>query len=164
MRAWRAFIATSALLERRLDQQLRDDVGLSHLQYGILVQLAAAEGNAMRMTELADSMLNSKSGLTYQISQLEKAGLVQRAPCTIDVRGVYAALTDKGRKLMERAAPGHVALVRELLIDVLTRDQLTAISEGLGEASRRMLAQDDMASALKATEDPRPYASRYLDK
>lgn len=149
MRAWRAFIATSALLERRLDQQLRDDVGLSHLQYGILVQLAAAEGCAMRMTELADSMLNSKSGLTYQISQLEKAGLVQRAPCTIDVRGVYAALTDKGRKLMERAAPGHVSLVRELLIDVLTRDQLTAIAEGLGEASRRMLAQDGMASALK---------------
>jgi DNA-binding MarR family transcriptional regulator len=93
------------------------------------------------MTELADSMLNSKSGLTYQISQLEKAGLVHRAPCTIDVRGVYAALTDQGRELMERAAPGHVALVRELLIDVLTRDQLTAIAEGLGEASRRMLAR-----------------------
>ena len=84
MRAWQAFLAASALLDRRLDQQLRDDVGLSHLQYGILVQLAAAEGNAMRMTELADSLLNSKSGLTYQISQLEKAGLVYRAPCTID--------------------------------------------------------------------------------
>ncbi len=140
MRAWHAFLATGALMERRLDQQLRDDVGLSHLQYGILVQLSAAEGCAMRMTELADSMLNSKSGLTYQISQLEKAGLVVRAPCTIDVRGVYAALTDEGRKLMERAAPGHVALVRELLIDVLTRDQLTAIADGLGEASRRMLA------------------------
>lgn len=149
MRAWRAFIATSTLLDRRLDQQLRDDVGLSHLQYGILVQLAAAEGGAMRMTELADSLLNSKSGLTYQISQLEKAGLVQRAPCTIDVRGVYAALTDKGRKLMERAAPGHVSLVRELLIDVLTRDQLTAIAEGLGEASRRMLAQDGVAEPVR---------------
>ena len=149
MRAWRAFITTSTLLERRLDQQLRDDAGLSHLQYGILVQLAAAEGCAMRMTELADSMLNSKSGLTYQISQLEKAGLVHRAPCTIDVRGVYAALTDKGRELTERAAPGHVALVRELLIDVLTRDQLTAIAEGLGEASRRMLAQDAQSEPVR---------------
>lgn len=148
MRAWHAFLATGALMERRLDQQLRDDVGLSHLQYGILVQLSAAEGCAMRMTELADSMLNSKSGLTYQISQLEKAGLVHRAPCKVDVRGVYAALTDKGRDLMERAAPGHVALVRELLIDVLTRDQLTAIADGLGEANRRMLAKDPMASAL----------------
>jgi DNA-binding MarR family transcriptional regulator len=149
MRAWRAFITASALLDRRLDQQLRDEVGLSHLQYGILVQLAAAEGCAMRMTELADSMLNSKSGLTYQISQLEKAGLVHRAPCTVDVRGVYAALTDEGRKLMERAAPGHVALVRELFIDVLTREQLAAIADGLGEASRRMLAQDEMTPAPK---------------
>ena len=142
MRAWQAFVATSALLERRLDQQLREDVGLSHLQYGILARLSLAEGGAMRMTELADSMLNSKSGLTYQVSQLEKAGLVHRAPCTIDVRGVYAALTDKGRELMERAAPGHVALVRELLIDVLTRQQITAIADGLGEASRRMVAKD----------------------
>ena len=142
MRAWQAFLAASALLDRRLDQQLRDDVGLSHLQYEILVQLSAAEGNAMRMTELADSLLNSKSGLTYQISQLEKAGLVHRALCTVDVRGVYAALTDQGRELLERAAPGHVALVRELLIDVLSRDQLAAIADGLGEASRRMLDKD----------------------
>lgn len=145
MRAWQAFVATSTLLERRLDQQLRDDVGLSHLQYGILVQLSAAEGSAMRMTELADSLLNSKSGLTYQISQLEKAGLVHRAPCTIDVRGVYAALTDKGRELMERAAPGHVGVVRDLLIDVLTPEQITAIADGLGEASRRMLAKNAVA-------------------
>lgn len=149
MRAWQAFLAASALLDRRLDQQLREDVGLSHLQYEILVQLTAAEGNAMRMTELADSLLNSKSGLTYQISQLEKAGLVVRAPCTIDVRGVYAALTDEGRKLMQRAAPGHVALVRELLIDVLTRDQLTAIADGLGEASRRMLAEETTAQPTR---------------
>lgn len=141
MRAWRAFIAASALVERRLDHQLRSDVGLSHLQYAILVQLSESEGNAMRMTELAESLWNSKSGLTYQIAQLEKAGLVHRAPCTVDVRGVYAALTDEGRKLMERAAPGHVALVRELLIDVLTRDQLVAIADGLGEANRRMLAE-----------------------
>ncbi|PVG80740.1 MarR family transcriptional regulator [Nocardioides gansuensis] len=149
MRAWQAFLATSALLDRRLDQQLRDEVGLSHLQYEILVQLAAAEGNAMRMTELAASLLNSKSGLTYQISQLEKSGLVHRAPCTIDVRGVYAALTDEGRKLLERAAPGHVALVRELLIDVLTREQLTAIADGLGEASRRMLPKDGIAEPVR---------------
>lgn len=149
MRAWHAFIATSALMERRLDQQLRDDVGLSHLQYEILVQLSAADGHAMRMTELADSLLNSKSGLTYQISQLEKAGLVHRAPCTIDVRGVYAALTDQGMELLERAAPGHVALVRELLIDVLTSDQRAAIADGLGEASRRMLAKDGASEQVR---------------
>lgn len=140
MRAWHAFLAASALLDRRLDQQLKDDVGLSHLQYEILVQLSSAEGNALRMTDLAANLLNSKSGLTYQVSQLEKAGLVHRAPCTSDIRGVYAALTDKGKSMLERAAPGHVALVRQLLIDVLTREQLTALADGLGEANRRMLA------------------------
>jgi len=141
MRAWHAFLATSALLDRRLDQQLREEVDLSHLQYEILVRLSMAEGNALRMSDLADQLLNSKSGLTYQVSQLEKAGLVHRAPCTFDVRGVYAALTEKGLELLERAAPGHVALVRELLIDVLTREQLIALADGLGEAARRM--QDD---------------------
>jgi DNA-binding MarR family transcriptional regulator len=150
MRAWQAFITTSALLDRRLDQQLKEDVGLSHLQYEILAQLSAAEGNAMRMTELADSVLNSKSGLTYQISQLEKLGLVHRAPCTIDVRGVYAALSDKGREVLERAAPGHVALVRELLIDVLTREQLAAIADGLEEASRRMLPGNQVPSPTRS--------------
>jgi DNA-binding MarR family transcriptional regulator len=138
MRAWHAFLAAGALLNRRLDQQLKEDVGLSHLQYEILVRLSAAPDGEMRMRELADALLNSKSGLTYQVTQLEKAGLVRRRACPEDVRGVFAVLTDDGRRMLERAAPGHVELVRELLIDVLTREQLTALADGLGEASRRM--------------------------
>lgn len=140
MRAWHAFLAAGALIDRRLDQQLKDEVGISHLQYEILVRLSATCDHEMRMSELADALLNSKSGLTYQVSQLEKAGLVRRRSCTSDDRAVYAVLTDAGRELLDRAAPGHVALVRELLIDVLTPDQLAAIADGLGEVSRRMLA------------------------
>ena len=75
---------------------------------------------------------------TYQIGQLEKAGLVRRRSCPSDERAVYAVLTDDGMGLLERAAPGHVAMVRELLIDVLTPDQVRALADGLGEASRRM--------------------------
>ena len=138
MRAWHAFIAAGALMNRRLDQQLKEDVGLSHLQYEILVRLSAAPGRAMRMTELADSLINSKSGLTYQITQMEKAGLVRRQSCAYDVRGVFAELTDAGQEMLERAAPGHVALVREQLIDVLTDEQLAAIADGLGEVARRL--------------------------
>lgn len=139
MRAWHAFLAASALVDRRLDQQLKEDVGISHLQYEILVRLSANCDHEMRMTELADAVLNSKSGLTYQVSQLEKAGLVRRRSCTSDDRAVFAVLTPAGKRLLERAAPGHVALVRELLIDVLTPEQRHAIAEGLGEVSRRML-------------------------
>jgi DNA-binding MarR family transcriptional regulator len=137
MRAWRAFLAAGALLDRRLDQQLRQEAGLSHAQYEILVRLAAA-GGELRMTDLAGALYTTKSGLTYQITQLEKSGLVRRAASHGDVRGVVATLTDAGRRRLAQAAPGHVAAVRALLIDVLTADQLTAVADGLGEVARRL--------------------------
>lgn len=147
MRAWQAFLAASALVDRRLDQQLKESAGISHLQYEILVRLSAHCDHEMRMTELADAVLNSKSGLTYQISQLEKAGLVRRRSCTSDVRAVYAVLTEAGEDLLRRAAPGHVALVRELLVEVLTPEQLTSVADGLGEVARRILDEPPSAQA-----------------
>ncbi len=145
MRAWRAFVSAAALVDRRLDQQLKESVGISHLQYGILAQLSERCDHEMRMTELAGSVLNSKSGLTYQISQLEKAGLVRRRSCTSDERAVYAVLTPAGRKLLARAAPDHLALVRELVIDVLTPEQRNALAEGLGEVTRRVAPEPVVA-------------------
>lgn len=142
-RAWNAFRTSFTLLHQRMDQQLKRDAGLSHLQYEILARLGAAPGHELRMAELACAVSNSKSGLTYQIGQLEQAGLVRRRACESDVRAVYAVLTDEGAARLERAAPGHVALVRELLLDVLTPDQLSALADGLGEANRRMLAAGD---------------------
>ncbi|WP_030157743.1 MarR family winged helix-turn-helix transcriptional regulator [Streptomyces sp. NRRL S-244] len=138
MRAWSGFLAASALVNRRLDQQLKDDSRLSHPQYEVLVRLSAAPDGELRMTELANGLINSKSGLTYQVTQLEKAGLVRRRSCPSDVRGVFAVLTDAGRARLEEAAPGHVAAVREALIDVLTPAQLEALADGLGEVSRRL--------------------------
>lgn len=138
LRAWHAFVAAGALINRRLDQQLKDDVGITHLQYEILVRLNAAPDREMRMSGLAAALLNSKSGLTYQITQLEKAGLVTRRSCAGDVRAVYAVLTDAGRRMLEQAAPGHVALVRRLLIDVLTPHQLATLADGLTEVTHRI--------------------------
>lgn len=138
MAAWRGFVVASNLLNRRLERQLKEDSGLSHQQYEILVHLSAAPGDSLRMTELADKLVTSKSGLTYQVTQLERAGLVARRSCPSDVRGVFAELTDQGREMLRQAAPGHVALVRELLIDVLTREQLAALAEGLGAVSARL--------------------------
>ena len=143
MRAWQAFLAAGALLDRRLDQRLKQDAGLSHPQYEILVRLAAAPGGELRMSDLAGALYTSRSGLTYQITQLEKAGLVRRGSSPGDVRGVVAALTGAGRQRLARAAPGHVAAVRELLIDVLTGEQLAAMADGLGEVARRLGAADD---------------------
>ncbi|MFF7989572.1 MarR family winged helix-turn-helix transcriptional regulator [Kitasatospora xanthocidica] len=138
MAAWRGFVVASNLLNRRLERQLKEDSGLSHQQYEILVHLSAAPGDSLRMTELADKLVTSKSGLTYQVTQLERMGLVARRSCPSDVRGVFAELTEQGREMLRQAAPGHVALVRELLIDVLTREQLAVLAEGLGAVSARL--------------------------
>jgi DNA-binding MarR family transcriptional regulator len=137
-RAWNAFRSAHALLYQRMDQQLKRDSGLSHLQYQILAILSGSPDRELRMTELACAVQNSKSGLTYQIGQLEQAGLVRRRACESDVRAIYACLTDEGMAKLDQAAPGHVALVRELLIDVLTPEQLRALADGLSEATRRM--------------------------
>ena len=131
MRAWQSFLAAGALVVRRVEQQLKDQAGLSHLQYEVLVRLSAAEAGELRMAELADSVLASKSGLTYQVGQLEKAGLVRRRTCESDVRGVIACLTEQGRAKLAEVAPGHVAAVREHLIDVLDREQLGPLAEML---------------------------------
>jgi DNA-binding MarR family transcriptional regulator len=95
------------------------------------------------MTELAEAMASTKSGLSYQVTQLEAAGLVCRRSCPGDTRGVIAVITDDGRRLLEKAAPGHVAAVRELFIDALTAAQLAALADGLGEVIRRNGARPD---------------------
>lgn len=136
--AWIGFLSATNLVARKLEQQLKDDAALSHTQYEVLVQLSAAPGHSLRMTELADRLVTSKSGLTYQVTQLERAGLVARRTCPSDVRGVIAQLTDRGMEVLREAAPGHVAAVREALIDVLTPEQLDNLAAGLGEVSRRL--------------------------
>lgn len=143
MRAWQAFLAAGALLDRRLDQRLRQDAGLSHPQYEILVRLAAAPDGELRMSDLAGALYTSKSGLTYQIGQLEKAGLVRRKPDPDDVRGVIAVITDDGRSRQAAAAAGHVAVVREHLIDVLGPEQLAMLTEGLGKVLETLRDAED---------------------
>src|ERR1035438_10686171 len=113
MPAWLAFLEVSHLLERAVEQQLKRDAGLSHAQYEILSRLESADGGAMRMSDLADVIIVSRSGLTYQITQLERAGLVRREKFPSDDRGVLAAVTSAGRAALGRAAPGHVRVDRK---------------------------------------------------
>ncbi|WP_067689762.1 MarR family winged helix-turn-helix transcriptional regulator [Nocardia jejuensis] len=138
MRVWEGFLAAGALVGREIEQHLKRE-GLSHTQYEVLVRLAAEPDSRVRMTELADALYTSKSGLSYQITQLEKAGLVRRETVPGDVRGVIAVLTDAGRRRLEQIAPGHVETVRRVLVDVLTPAQQTAIAEGLGEVVTRLV-------------------------
>src|SRR5690242_8003363 len=138
MAAWLAFLEVSHLLDRKIEQQLKHDAGLSHAQYEILSRLAAAPDGQLRMSELADVIIVSRSGLTYQVTQLERAGLVRREKDADDERGVLAVLTADGRAALLRAAPGHVRVVRHYLIDALTPAQRSALAEGLAAARDRL--------------------------
>jgi DNA-binding MarR family transcriptional regulator len=141
-RAWVTLVTATELLNRALDQQLRADAGLSHVQYGILARLVGAPDGSMRMQALAEAMGVTKSGLTYQVLQLEKAGLISRQACAGDDRGVIAAITPQGAEVMPLAAPGHVRLVRELVIDALTPQQLESLAEGMAEVQRRIIERN----------------------
>lgn len=138
MAAWQSFLEASNRVARHLEHQLREDAGLSHPQYEILVRLGDAPDGEVRMSELAEALITSKSGLTYQVGQMEKRGLVRRRSCPTDVRGVFAALTDEGRALLTAAAPGHVAAVRAALLDPLDREELAVLTRALGRVGMRL--------------------------
>jgi len=111
------------------------------VEYGLHCLLYLAdppEGVRPSSRDLAEFQGVSPAYIAKLFTQLEKAGLVRRAAWPGDVRGVVAALTDAGRQRLAQAAPGHVAAVRGLLIDVMTPEQLSAVADGLGEVARRL--------------------------
>ncbi|MEU6997883.1 MarR family transcriptional regulator [Nonomuraea sp. NPDC046570] len=125
-RAWRAHLAVHKLLSHRLDRELQEH-GLSLNDYEILVNLSESPGRRMRMSDLADATIQSRSRLSHQISRMETAGLVVRENCRDDRRGTFAVLTEEGWATTQRVAPHHVSSVREHFVDRLTDDQLEAL-------------------------------------
>ena len=115
--AYLALVTAGDLIQRAVAAQLGEH-GLSPLQFSVLARLLDAPGG-LRMSELAEMLVVSRSGLTYQVTQLEKAGLVERASSPDDDRGVVAMLTSAGRDRVLGAFPGHVALVRANFLDLL---------------------------------------------
>jgi DNA-binding MarR family transcriptional regulator len=113
---WRQLLSVESRLRERLDRDLRVGAGLTLGEYEVLVHLSEAPAEALRMSELAERIFLSRSGLTRRIDVLVRAGLVARRPCVDDGRGALAALTPAGLDLLERAAPIHVAGVRRYLI------------------------------------------------
>ncbi len=142
-----AYLKATHLLERRIEEQLKTDSGLTHAHYEILAKLSIAPDRRLRMSDLARKLVVSKSGLTYQIGQLEKRGLVERTTCPSDERGVLAVLTDEGVRCLEKTAPGHVAVVRAFLIDPLTPEELRTMTRVMSKATAAMTAAPEDTSA-----------------
>lgn len=139
-RAWRSWLAAERLLVDRLDHQLQDDSAMSHADYEILVHLSEADDDRLRMSELAQEALFSRSRLSHAVSRLERLGWVAREDCPTDRRGMFAVLTPEGRAALEAAAPGHVATVRRYVIDPLGPDGVAEL-ERLTSRIRRALEE-----------------------
>jgi DNA-binding MarR family transcriptional regulator len=120
---WRQFLATTQLLLSALDRELMRDAGIPHSHYGVLVALSEHPDGRRRLSDLAGLVDFSQSRLTHALTRMEAAGLVRRESRPSSGREKDAVLLPAGRALLERAAPGHVALVRQLLFDRLDRDQ-----------------------------------------
>ncbi len=135
--AWRPFIALLFRLPAALDAQLQKDAGISHFEYMVLSSLSEAPDRTLRMSDLAAMASGSLSRLSHVVSRLETRGWVCREACAGDGRYINAVLTEDGWAKVVATAPGHVAAVRKLLVDVLTPEQLTE----LGEISEHVLTE-----------------------
>lgn len=133
-RAWRAWIEASNKLNERLGADLQRQHNLTSADYEILVQLSEHPERRMRMSELAEATLASRSRLTHQVDRLAKRGYVERQECDVDRRGAFAALTEAGWNAIIVAAPDHVDSVRRNLVDVLTPQEFVE----LGDLCRRI--------------------------
>ena len=134
--AWRPFIALLLRLPAALDAQLQRDAGITSFDYLVLSGLSESPNRTLRMSELAAIANSSLSRLSHVVSRLEAKGWVRREPCPGDGRFINAVLTDDGGQKVLTTAPGHVAAVRELLIEVLSQEEFAQ----LGAISARVLA------------------------
>jgi DNA-binding MarR family transcriptional regulator len=148
--AYFALMEVSSLLRHAVERQLRDEGGLSYVQFEILARLADTPSGRQRMTDLADGVVYSRSGLTYQAGRLEEAGLIAREPSDDDERSTTVAITAAGRELVARVMPGHVRIARRMLLDPLDSEDIAALTEVLGRVRDRMRAAPPRSAA------PRP--------
>jgi DNA-binding MarR family transcriptional regulator len=127
--AWEALVRAHATLLRALDAELQAEHGLSAGDYDVLVTLANAPGDSLRMRELADRVVLSRSGITRRVDRLEREGVVRREPAPDDGRSIVACLTDLGRERLRAAAGVHIAGVEERFLGRYSDEELATITE-----------------------------------
>ncbi|RDV44243.1 MarR family transcriptional regulator [Leifsonia sp. ku-ls] len=147
--AYFSLIEVSSLLKHTVEQQLRDAGELSYVQFQLLARLGDAPDGSQRMTDLADGVVYSRSGLTYQAQVLEQRGLVTRAPARDDERSVTVTITDAGRDVLAAVFPGHIAVLRQLLLAPLSGEDVHELDRVLA------LVRDHMRSNPPRSAAPR---------
>lgn len=135
--AWRALLAMNTQLHAHLARALQRDSDLSYADFTVLVRLTDNEDDRARISELADLLQWERSRLSHHIKRMETRGYLARSSCPEDGRGAYIAVTPTGRAALEQAAPGHAALVRELVFAGMSDQEMRAVAE----VSERVLAR-----------------------
>jgi DNA-binding MarR family transcriptional regulator len=130
MRAWRLLLEVHHRLTQEMDQELRDGHGLRLDWYDVLVQLDAG-GGRMRMHELAEATLFSRTDCTRIVDRMERAGLVAREPALEDGRGIYAVLTAAGRRMLREAAVTHVSGIERCFAAQVSEEEAATIAQAL---------------------------------
>jgi DNA-binding MarR family transcriptional regulator len=137
--SWLSLVRLMTWLPWSIDQQLQRDSNLGMVEYQVMAMLSSSQGRRMRMSSLAEVTNASLSRLSHLVKRLEERGLVRREPDPADGRFTNAILTDKGFQTLAEAAPGHVAHVRALVIDVLSPERLRRF----GQAADRIMSRID---------------------
>jgi DNA-binding MarR family transcriptional regulator len=140
--AWRAFLVAHGRLSRRLDDELRAEHGLSLAEYDTLLQIASAKGRRLRMHQLSERVLLSRSGITRLVDRLVHDGLVERSACPSDARGAEAVLTGPGLDRLRAASQTHLRGIDSYFLGVIEPDDLTVVERSLGGVAERVAACD----------------------
>ncbi|MEU5884001.1 MarR family transcriptional regulator [Spirillospora sp. NPDC047279] len=147
-----------SLLQHAVERQLRADGDLSSVQFQILASLAAHPDGRLTMTELADGVVYSRSGLTYQAGLLEKAGLITRAPSADDERATLVTITAAGRERVATVLPGHVEVAKTLLFAPLTGDDVRSLNDMMTRVRDHMRALPPRSAAPRKRRPAEPPA------
>lgn len=152
--AWVRLAAVLELLPGRLDQQLRRDAELTNFEYYVLAMLSEAPERTLRMTGLAAQTNATLPRLSHVVRRLEERGLVERFPCADDARATNARLTAQGWRTVQESAPGHVATVRELVVDALTPEQVAQLKEITDALLQRLDPTGRMSDVYRRHDEP----------
>lgn len=128
---WRKLVRAHGLIVRRLESDLIAEQELALPAYDVMVHLVEAPDRRLRMTDLAERVLLSRSGLTRLIDRMERDGLVVREACPVDARGLYAVLTDEGYARLRAASSTHFAGIDRYVLSRLSSKQLAALEDVL---------------------------------
>lgn len=159
---WRAFLTAHALVSRRLDDDLRAEHQMTLAEYAALLQLAESPGRRLRMNQLADGIVLSRSGVTRLIDRLEADGLVARSQCSSDGRGAEAVLTDQGLIRLRQASRTHLRGIEAYFLASVQPIDLEAIERSCAAIRQRVRGDGraDTGGAAESAETPAPRPAR----